>query len=202
MLCAPVEPGPLELELVLERTGSLMSFLTVRAQRQKQTLLTGSLILARPRAADADFDHLPAPALPPVESLPVFPRPPWAPAFTQHFDFRFVKGVPFTGSERGETGGWMRPLVPEPLTTPVALALLDAWPLGILTTLKRPRPAASVSIQFHLFPPHAPAPNDAWYAVDVQTPLQREGYSDQVNSVWDGSGRLVGRAHQLVALVR
>ncbi|MEZ4322149.1 MAG: thioesterase family protein [Myxococcota bacterium] len=200
-LCAPAEPGPLDVRVVVERKGAAVTYASARIERDGLPLVLATATLASGRTEDADFDRATPPDLHPVERLPDLGTAPGVPVFTQHFAFRFSEGVPFTGGANARSAGWLRPRVDEPLTTPLALALLDAWPLAVLPMLPRPRPAASVAIHFQLFAPLA-TQSDGWYRTLVTSDLNRQGYSDQVNAVWDASGRLIGRSHQLVAIVR
>lgn len=202
-LCAPAPPGPLEVVVHEERRGSAVTFATARLfGPDGLPAVVASATLARDRSMDADFDVSVAPVLPAPDSIPDLGSPPGVPVFTRHFHLRFGEGVPFTGQDRAVSAGWLRPRVPEPLSTSLALALLDVWPLALLPKLPGPRPAASVVIHFQLLPPLRTVADDAWYQVRAVSEVTRGGYSDQTSSLWDASGRLVGRCQQLVALVR
>ncbi len=129
------------------------------------------------------------------------------PAFTEHFDFRFVVGRPFSGNTLAYSSGWLRPRTgPQVLDTALALACLDCWPLAMLPTFDRPRPVASVVIHFQLFPPlpdvQIGPDGGEWLQAEVRSDVSREGCSDQVNGLWTADGRLIGRSHQLVAVLR
>lgn len=200
-LCAPAEPRPLVVRTRIEREGSAVTFASARIEQDGAAVVIASATLAKPRVADTDFDADPRPPAPPPETIPDLGTGPGVPAFTRHLEFRFVEGIPFTGADSARTGGWLRPRTPEPLTTALSLALLDAWPLAILPRFTRPRPAASIAIHFQLFPP-TEAVAGAWFRCQVDSPTTRQGYSDQTNRVWGPDGRLIGRATQLVAVIR
>lgn len=199
-LCAPLLPGPFEVHVTRERMGSFVTFVSARIEQDGKPAALAQVTLGSDRQADGDFTHTAPPRYPPVEQLPDLGRPPGVPVFTQHFDLRFAHGVPFFGAERAVTGGYLRTGQPQALDSSVALALLDTWPLAVLPMFPGPRPAASVVIQFVLFPAVAAA--DAWYAIQVESRRQQGGYSEQTGRVWTPDGDLVGLSHQLVVRLR
>jgi hypothetical protein len=212
-LAAPAVPGPLVVLCRLERRGTRMAFASARilSGADDRVVVLATATLASDRVSDAvrqtDFDRVKAPELPPVGSMADPGTGPGVPAFTEHFEFRFAVGLPFAGQTLAYSAGWLRPRHrAEGLSTALALACLDCWPLAVLTTFDRPRPASSVAIHFQLFPPlphTAPiGPGGAWLRADVRSDLAREGVSDQVNGLWTADGQLIGRSHQLVAVLR
>ncbi|MCB9675542.1 MAG: thioesterase family protein [Alphaproteobacteria bacterium] len=214
-LCAPAEPGPLDAIAGVERQGTALTFVSARMEREGKAVALATATLGAPRVSDADFDVVTFPAMGAPELLPEMTGPepgevagvrrhPPVPAFTEHFEFRFARGVPFSGERDAVTEGWLRCREPEPLSTALALALLDCWPLAVLPTLARLRPVTSVAIHFQLarpFPVETPG-GGGWYRCRNESDLTRDGYSHQRNAVWDADGRLVGTGHQLVALLR
>lgn len=202
-LCAPAPPGPLTVEVMPQRMGVAVSFASARLLGPDGLpVAIASATLARPRALDADFDHTQPPDLPAIAGLLELGEAPGAPRFTRWFDFRFAQGVPFTGQDRAQSEGWVRPRAPEPLGTPLALAMLDVWPLAWLARLPEPRPMSSVVIHLQLLAPLPAAAPDGWYRVRSESALARDGYADQQSALWTADGALVGRCQQLVALVR
>lgn len=195
-LMAPLLPQSFELHVTEERRGTYVSYASARILQEGRPAAIAQLTLGRERPVPGDFEHTQPPTYPPPDHLPDLGRPPGIPAFTQHFQMRFVKGVPFSGSERAETGGWVRPAASQALDTPLLLALLDTWPLGVLPRFAGPAPAASIAIQFVLFPRQVPA--DAWYRVAVEAEVQQGGYSGQSGRLWAPDGALLGLSHQLV----
>lgn len=195
-LCAPLLPAPFELHVVEERSGQFVSYGTVRVVQQGKPAVIAQVTCGIDRPVEGDLDHSEAPVFPLPHTLPKLGSAPGVPVFTQHFEFRFVEGVPFSGSERAVSGGWLRPTVPAALDTSLELAMLDAWPLAVLPTFRGPRRAASIVIQFHLF--EATAAPDAWFRVRVESQVQQGGYSEQTGKIWGPDGKLVGLSHQLV----
>lgn len=209
-LAAPAPHDGVEIELCEERRGSRTLFLSIRLRAAGQTVVAATATLALPRASDADFEHCEAPVLPDPSTIPdVFAAftaagvdVPGVPAYIRHFDFRIAAGVPYGGASVAETRGWIRSRETVKSGQNLVLGLLDSWPLAILSSLSRPRPVSSVVIHMQLFPPHAALSDDAFYCVDMNSSITREGYSDQTTSVFDRHGRLLGRATQLVAVIR
>lgn len=202
-LCAPVLPGPIAIEVREERKGAAVTFASARLLGPDGLpAVIASATLARERVPDADFDSSRPPPIGPPDTLPSFEGVPGAPVFTRNFQMRFFEGVPFSGFAHARSAGWLRPKVPEAMSTPLALALLDVWPLAMLPRLPAPRPAASVVIHFQLLPPLPELAPTAWTQVGVHSDVMRQGYSDQTSTLWDATGRVIGRCQQLVALVR
>jgi len=200
-LCAPAASGPLYAVVQEERVGSAATFCSARLESAGKPVVIATAMLSRARTDQADYDHVVRPSIPAPDQLPEPGLVAGAPAFTRHFRFRFAHGEPFTGQQRPGTGGWVRPVVDQPLSTPLALALLDTWPLAILPTFSAPRPVASIAIDFHLFRPLSTG-DSGWYQVEVSSDLNRQGYGAQVSSLWDEGGALLGRSYQLIALIR
>ncbi|MCA9566984.1 MAG: thioesterase family protein [Myxococcales bacterium] len=206
-LCAATPPGPITIELEQQREGSRTRFLSGRILADGQPTVLATLTLGRPRAEDVVLESPAPPVLPEPTSIgDIFEllggAMPGVPVFTKHFDFRFAEGMPFTGQRQAVSRGWIRPRTPTPRSPELILALLDTWPLAILSTFPRPRPASSVVIHMQLFPPWPAGPPDAFYAVDMVSDTGRDGYADQRTSLYDAQGCLLGRATQLVAVIR
>lgn len=205
-LCATTPPGLLEVELVEQRRGTHTLFYAARLLSRGQPTVIGSVTLGRARPTDLDLQHGSAPSFPAPGRLPDAlgegVRPPGIPTFTKHFDFRVVQGPPFAGAPRAETGGWLRTRRPHPLDGALVAALSDAWPLALLAHLPAPRPVASVAIHTQILHPLPANPDDAFYAAQVRTDVNREGYGDQRTSLFDPAGRLLARSTQLVAVIR
>lgn len=205
-LCATTPPGSVDVELVEQRRGTRTVFLSVRLLSGGLPTVVGSLTLGRARAVDADFERARPPVLPPPESVPdVFAsggRPPGIPVFTDHFDFRLIDGAPFSGQAAAVGRGWIRPRLPARLDAPLVLGLIDAWPLALIATFPRARPASSVVIHTQILHPLPAAGPQAFYAVDMETDVNRQGYADQRTSLFDRQGALLARCTQLVAVIR
>lgn len=199
-LCAPLLPGPFEIVVKQERRGSFVSFVSARILQNDRPAVLAQLVLGGPRKVDGDFHHSVAPEFPLPHTLPDLGRAPGVPAFTQHFEMRFVGGIPFSGQDRALTQGWMRPVRPEALNTSLQLALLDTWPLAVLPMFRGPRPAASIAIQFQRFVSEVPM--NAWYRVQVESRVQQGGYSEQSGRIWAPDGTLIGLSHQLVVRLK
>lgn len=206
-MCAPAA-GDLVVEVREERQGSATRFFSARILNEDGVCTLATAMLGRPRADDADFDHVEAPELPHPSVLQDVFRAfgggpmPGVPAFTEHFEFRMASGIPYTGQAVAHSTGWVRPRAPQALSSHLLLALLDTWPLAVLPTLSRPRPVASISIHQQLFPPFPAGAPEAFYGVDMRSELNRDGYVDQQTSLFSEDGRLLGRSTQLVAVIR
>ncbi len=201
-LAAPTPPGRLEVRWRALREGVRTRFaVATLLDPEGRPTVSAGMVLGKARPVDVTLEPL-APILPPPGSLPGGSGGmSGAPAFTRHFEYRFAEGLPFAGrAPRGS--GWIRPREAAPLDTKWGLILLDAWPLAMIFAVRGPRPMTSLAIQMQLFHPLPPSPPGVFHGVTVQTEQLREGYADQRTSLFDASGRVWGRASQIVAVLR
>ncbi|HWT93506.1 MAG TPA: thioesterase family protein, partial [Solirubrobacteraceae bacterium] len=144
----------------------------------------------------------PRPSLAPPSELEPLPHVPgMTPDFFAHVDLRIAAGgMPFSGADEPDFGGYMR------FRTPPArfgdrelLTLADAWPPAIMPMLTGPASMSSLAWTFEPIPsPHADAP-DAFWQYDVTTHHAAGGYARTTARIWDTHGALRALSHQTVA---
>ncbi|MEM6454980.1 MAG: thioesterase family protein [Acidobacteriota bacterium] len=123
-----------------------------------------------------------------------------APAFTQHFRYRWTDGgKPFSSATEGVIGGWCRhrTAVTEPLTA--VLGLLDAWPPATLPMTDRPAPLSSVTWTAHLLD-LSPFDPDGWWWLRAEVLAAGDGYSVVHGWLYRPDGRAAAWMEQLVAV--
>lgn len=117
------------------------------------------------------------------------------PVFTKHFDYGFAVGdFPFTGSQRGELGGYCRHKTPADGVAAVA-GLVDGWPGSVLPMLSGPSPASTVRWSLHLAGDD-PMDGDAWHWYHATTVMAAGGYATSAARLWR-EGRLIAWSEQL-----
>lgn len=199
-LCGPVQPGPAELVVDVLRRGNNLSNLDVRMYQNGEVQARASAVLS---AAKADA-RMPAahrrPDAPAFDALAeMVLRPPEAPVFTPHFEYRSAAASPFEPGPGGSLG-WLRlRRAPPRIDAPALLALLDAWWPAIFDG--RPRPMATVNFTAEILV----APEE----LDPSVPLLyrgrvaglHEGFCVEFRELWHGD-RPVALNQQTFAILR
>lgn len=140
------------------------------------------------------------------------------PAISKAFKFPYIKGVtpelvqkvdmrltskdmPFTGSENSQVHGWMRfEETPEVFNDAAILALIDAWPPAVLTTLKKPAPASTITWNIEFIQPRAPLEKDDHLYYDCEVVQAELGYAHTEGRVYHPNGELLALSRQLVGV--
>ncbi|WP_157729901.1 acyl-CoA thioesterase [Bacterioplanes sanyensis] len=127
------------------------------------------------------------------------------PEFVQHIDFTYLEGgFPFSNSPHNHLKGWMRLKDPtETLTTPVLVALIDAWPPALLQKLKQPAPCASISWNLEIIAPLELQPalsGEQWLYYEVEIRQAHHGYGHTEARIATADGTVLAFSRQLVAV--
>jgi acyl-CoA thioesterase len=199
----PAAPGVLDVSVEVLRAGKSLSHARATLSQAGATcaILLGTFGQARASQLAVAGRASPRPDAPPE----AFAQLPFVagltPAFTRHFDFRWTsRAALFSGAERGELSGYVRPLSADRVDSAVIAALLDAFPPPILTQLTQPAPTSTVTwlANFNGLPPEAPPPaaqDYCYYASSTNS--ASDGYVSFDAALWDSSGRLLADSRQL-----
>jgi acyl-CoA thioesterase len=123
-----------------------------------------------------------------------------APPFLKNFDMRWlIGGLPFSGSEIAEVGGWIRTIPPVVADAAVVAVLMDAWPPAIFPKADRPviAPTIDLTIHFRSPLPLAGATEDDFYLARFSSTLGRDGFFEEDGVMWASDGTLVAHSRQL-----
>lgn len=115
------------------------------------------------------------------------------PSFTRHFDYRWALGeLPFTGQGGKVLGGWINfREETDCLTEEWLIALADAWPTPVLSRLKEPAAASTLTwaLEFvHL--DRVTCTENEWWAYHCTVDSAERGYAHERSIVWDPDGKL------------
>ncbi len=188
------------IEVSLLGEGRTVTHMEGKAVQGDKTVVIVLACFGIPRDSNICKDTA-APVSPPPEKGLILPDSltEKAPDFIKHFDFRWVFGdIPFTGSQNSQVGGWVRfGKDPVSFTDAHLIALIDAWPVGILLMLDKPAPSSTLSWKVDLTHPYSVAP-DEWlfFMADIQH--AEAGYACEKASIWNGSGELLALSSQTV----
>lgn len=199
---SPTSPGELTTQLEVLRVGRslLHARATLLQQGQTRAVLLATFGNARESKLRLDGAAAPRSDLPP-EQLVRLPYIEGAmPAYTQHFDYRWTSqhGL-FSGAPEGKLSGYVRALDADRVDTAVIAALIDSFPPPVLTQLKAPAPASTVTwmVTFtHVRPAIALTEFCRYESV---TSSANSGYAGVDTKLWDHDGRLLADSRQLVA---
>jgi len=209
--CAPARPGPATVTTRLVREGALVSTVGAEIEGDGGVIASALVTCAAPRPLPDDVRAtatvwrvtMPEATAPTdVEPLPV--DMPLMPVFTRHLEWRYGLGDPPGTAGTSRVGIWLR--FREPGVTivdeAVAVALLDALPPALLSTLPAMRPAASVEwhVQFFAGLPR-PLAADEDLLVTAETVVAEDGYAEELDQLWTRDGVLLAQAHQTIALL-
>lgn len=203
---APVAPDTAtRFEAEVLREGKAVSQILGRALQNGEVvaLVQGSFGAAR--SSSVQVDAQPAPSIKAVESsqeLPYIPQV--TPEFTRHLAMRWgLGGLPFSGSQSREMGGWVRfrdQQRIEVLDEAHLLGLVDAWPPAVLSLLKGPAPGSSLTWTIEFIQPLVSVTSDQWCLYRAEIEQARDGYGHIAAALWTPSGELLAISRQTVTV--
>lgn len=187
-VCAPVLPGPVEVEVTVLRRGRALTNLDARMVRDGEVLARASAVLSHPRTTplDATLDA-PPPACDwrAIEPSPV--GPPFAPVFTQHYAFRNVGAPPFSRHARAETDGFIiEREAPDALDAAAIVGLLDAWWPAAFSSSTAPIGAVTTSFAAQFIADPASLDGRAPLRYRARAVAATEGFSVEFRELWSG----------------
>jgi acyl-CoA thioesterase len=161
-----------------------------------------AVLAASREVADAPtWRELTRPSAPAWDSLQPLPADGPLPAFAQHFEYRMVSGVPFSGGA-AQTIGWVRSRDPgEPRDAAFLAALIDAWWPAAMVRAKGFRPLATIGFTLELVDEPRDL-GDAPLLYRGTVPVAGDGYFLETRELWTDDGRLLAINHQTFAVIR
>lgn len=196
---APAAPGPVTLTSEVFREGKsvMQAMVTARQDGQVVAAMLASLGAARESAVKVAAPVMPAMKAPEDSfSLPNIKGV--TPDFLEHFDMRYANGKPpYSGSDEANFTGYMGfREAPAAMSTAALIALVDTWPPSVLSMLRTPAPASSLTWTMELLDDPASRPADTLWRYQVDTDQCSEGYGQSRATIWDADGRAVALSRQ------
>lgn len=196
----PPEDGPIEVEVVVERTGRSMSAVSARLTQEGKVIAL-ALVAAGIERDGFVLEDTPAPDVAGPEDCPLAPPPPVRIRIREQFEIRPAIGPPaFTGGDEAVTGGWLRLRDPEPTDAHVLLQIADAWIPAIFGVTTERLGVPTVDLTVHLRQTVL-AEDDGWMLVRFRTRLAAAGYLEEDGEIWDRAGRLLAHSRQLAVIL-
>jgi acyl-CoA thioesterase len=195
------ELGPVTVRATVERAGRSLS--SVSARLEQDGKLLGLALAAFSTAWEGPhLDDAPMPATRPPEHRRAAEhalddgRPP----FTHRLTMQHRLGAaPFSGADRGETGGWLGLLEERPLDALAVVVLADAFFPAPWPRLTELAPAPTIDLTVHF---RAPLPRpDGLLLGHFTSSYVRDGFFDEDGRLWAEDGTLVAQSRQLGLLI-
>jgi acyl-CoA thioesterase len=194
---APAE-GAVRIRTSVERAGRSLTTVSARMDQEGKLIAIAAGAFSADRRSTIEFDELPAPDVPPPESVEPIGRHPDLPPFSAQWDMRAaVGGPPFSGGE-ALTGGWIRPGDEQPLDAALVAQLTDAWFPAVFRRLERPNVVPTIDLTVH-FRSRLPLPAD-WVLARFESRLARDGFVEEDGELWTRDGTLIAQSRQLAVL--
>jgi acyl-CoA thioesterase len=194
--------GVVTARAALLRQGKSTVFAGVDLHGDSGLATRALLCFAAGRPSALSHSDLPAPRVPPPESLPDFFDGRLAPAFSHHFEARRAGGaMPVSGAATPDLLLWIRHRdrqVAADATTLVALA--DAAPPAAMTMFTNPAPISTMTWSLDILADPTPATMAGWILMRSTAQSVAHGYSTQAMFLWDEAGVPLMSASQCVAV--
>jgi acyl-CoA thioesterase len=197
----PPALGPVTIRPVVERAGRSLTSVSARLEQDGRllALALGAFSVAWPGPL---LDGVVMPEVEPAdERRPPGPLPSGdRPAFTDHLTMQWRFGdPPFSGSDRGETGGWLALREERPVDALTVCVLADAWFPAPWPRLEALAPAPTIDLTVHFRAP-LPLPDEPLLG-RFRSTLVRDGFFEEDGELWAPDGTLVAQSRQLGLLI-
>ena len=197
------EPGPVMMTAALERAGRSLSSASARMEQGGKlvglALGAFSLPWESPVIEESPMPEVPAAddVAAPVGSLRGTER---NPAFTERLVMQHRFGdPPFSGSDTGETGGWIGIREDRPIDALAIAVIADAWFPAPWPRLAELAPAPTVDLTIHF---RSPLPlSERLLLGRFRSRVLRDGFFEEDGELWAPDGTLVAQSRQLGILL-
>ena len=202
---APPAEGAVQIEVITERTGRMLTFVSGRVRQGDRLIATAQAAFAPPLPGVEFCDLLPPDVVSPDMIKPMV-MPPGAPQIPlrQRYEQRWAVGSPpFSGAPQAVAGGWIRLNPDEGLRLGdhlLVAALSDAWMPPVFSRIDTPMAVPTVDLTIHFRSPIPPVEGD-WYLVVFRSQMAIDGFVEEDGEVWTSDGRLLAHSRQLAVLL-
>lgn len=204
-IAGPVMVGPAQVRVRTLRRGQNQTNLQIDLEQEGNVLTSALCTLSARRKVEVApmSPPVPAQALEPFEKVEAVPaRSAPGPVFAQHYEYRNVGPLPFSGGSEALSVCYLRERNGSgELDAAAIVALLDApWP-SLFATAKGPHAMGTVSFSAQFLS------NGEGLAADVplfspgRMHAQRDGYCLELRELW-ARDRLIAYGQQTVAVLR
>lgn len=188
-------PGPVDVEVAVERTGRSMTTTSARLLQEGKVLQVAHAASSTTRPGPAYDDHV----------RPRDAHPGAAPRFSasdgvghfQNADVRLDPDVVLFGSgPEALVAAWLRPLEGEPIDAAWLVAMCDLLPPAVFSRTGGPVAAATIEYVVHLAAADPAVPPGDYVYLSCRSPLSNEGFAVEDATMWAPDGRVLAVARQ------
>jgi acyl-CoA thioesterase len=188
-------PGPVDVEVTVERVGKSMTTTSARLLQEGRVLQVAHAASSTTRPGLAYDDHV----------RPRGPDPGDTPRFASsggvgHFENADVRldpeAVLFAGGQEAYLAAWLRPLEGEPISAAWLVTMCDLLPPAVFSRTTGPVAAATVEYVVHLATGEPAVPPGEYAYLSCRSPLSSEGFAVEDATMWGPDGRVLAAARQ------
>jgi acyl-CoA thioesterase len=188
-------PGPVDIEVTVERTGNSMTTTSARLLQEGRVLQVAHAASSTVRPGLAYDDHVRPRDADPGDT-PRFASPGGVGHF-RNVDVRLdPDAVPFGGGDEAWVAAWIRPLEDEAIDAAWVVAMCDLLPPAVFSRATGPVKAASIEYVVHLATGEPALPRGEYVYLSCRSPLSYEGFAVEDATMWAPDGRVLAVARQ------
>lgn len=198
------EAGPVEVSAEVEREGRSLTSVSGRLEQEGKLIGLALGAYSKPWESPLLDDETTMPEVPAADAVETPTqrqlRGQTPPAFVERMVMQHRFGeMPFSGSDRGETGGWLGIRQDRPIDALTVAVLADAWFPAPWPRLAELAPAPTIDLTIHFrspLPVKAPVLLGRFNSRHV-----RDGFFEEDGLLWAPDGTLVAQSRQLGLLL-
>jgi acyl-CoA thioesterase len=188
-------PGPVDVEVNVERVGKSMTTTTARLSQNGKVLQVAHAASSTSRPGLTYDDHLRPRSADPGDT-PRFTAPDGVGHF-QNADVRLDPDVvPFGGGDQAWVAAWIAPLDHDLIDAAWLVAMCDVLPPAVFTRTTVPVKAATIEYVVHLATGEPSVPAGAHVYLSCRSPLSKEGFAVEDATMWAPDGTVLAVARQ------
>lgn len=188
-------PGPVNIDVTVERTGKSMTTTSARLFQDGRVLQVAHAASSTTRPGLAYGDHVRPRQADPGDT-PRFASTDGVGHF-QNADVRLDPDVVlFAGGDESRVAAWLRPLQGELIDAAWLVAMCDLLPPAIFARTTGPVPAATIEYFVHLATGEASVSPSDYVYLSCHSPLSNEGFAVEDATLWAPDGRVLAVARQ------
>ncbi len=189
-------PGPVEIEVSVERVGRSMTTTSARLLQEGRVLQVAHAVNSTSRPG-MPYDEYVCPRDADPGDTPRF-APPGGVGHFGNADVRLDPDVvPFGGGKEAWVAAWLRPLDGEPIDAAWLVAMCDVLPPAVFTRTTVPVKAATIEYVVHLATGEPFVPAGAHVHLSCRSPLSKEGFAVEDATMWAPDGTVLAVARQI-----
>ncbi|CAN5495606.1 thioesterase family protein [soil metagenome] len=198
------EPGPVEVSATVERRGRSLTSVSGRLEQDGELIGLALGAYSVPWESPTLDDETPMPDVPAPDAVEEPSqselRGQEPPSFVERMVMQHRFGEkPFSGADRGETGGWLGIRQDRPIDALAVAVLADAWFPAPWPRLAELAPAPTIDLTIHF---RSPLPVDERLLLGQFVSRHvRDGFFEEDGLLWAPDGTLVAQSRQLGLLL-